>query len=179
ILSQLPDSPLGLALWADAAEDAWLDHEVVAALSELARRVPWRADVWLRLSRAGLRIEWADAREALERAASAPDERESARMALLDLCDLDLSAGDPARAHRWLDGCAPSLGAVDREVGVRGAEGALARGDLVQAAHEVEKVTDDDATDGRGSLVHARLAMARGEADPALDLALRAFVLEA
>src|SRR5262249_51701596 len=99
IVGEVPDSPLGLALWADAAEEAWLDHEVVTALSELATHVPWRADVWLRLGRAGLRIEWPPAREALERAAVAPDERSCARLALLDLADLDLEAGDPSRAQ--------------------------------------------------------------------------------
>jgi hypothetical protein len=84
IVEEVPDSPLGLALWADAAEELWLDHEVVDALSELSKWVPWRADVWLRLGRAGMRTEWPKAREALERAAVAPDERESARQALLD-----------------------------------------------------------------------------------------------
>ena len=178
ILAALPESPLGLALWADAAEDAWLDHEVVAALSRLSEKVPWRADVWLRLGRAGRRIEWPGAREALERAAAAPDERESARLALLDLADLDLAAGDAARAQRWLDRIATSLTIVDREVAVRRAECALAQGDALQAAHEVEKVTGDDALDGRASLVHARLALGRGATPLALDLALRAFVLD-
>src|SRR5262245_12667824 len=54
ILLEAKGSVLGLALWADAAEEAWLDHEAVQALSELAERVPWRGDVWLRLGRAGL-----------------------------------------------------------------------------------------------------------------------------
>ncbi len=178
ILAALPESPLGLALWADAAEDAWLDHEVVAALSKLSEKVPWRADVWLRLGRAGGRIAWPGAREALERAAVAPDERDSARLALLDLADLDLAAGDAARAQRWLDRIAAPLTGVDREVAVRRAEFALAQGDAAQAAHEVEKVTGDDALDGRASLVQARLALGRGEAEIALDLALRAFVLD-
>jgi len=178
ILAALPESPLGLALWADAAEDAWLDHEVVAALSKLSEKVPWRADVWLRLGRAGARIEWPGAREALERAAVAPDERDSARLALLDLADRDLAAGDAARAQRWLDRIAAPLIGVDREVAVRRAEFALALGDAAQAAHEVEKVTGDDALDGRASLVQARLALGRGEAEVALDLALRAFVLD-
>ena len=141
LLAALPESPLGLALWADAAEDAWLDHEVVAALSKLSEKVPWRADVWLRLGRAGARIEWPGAREALERAAVAPDERDSARLALLDLADRDLAAGDAARAQRWLDRIAAPLTGVDREVAVRRAEFALAQGDAAQAAHEVEKVT--------------------------------------
>jgi hypothetical protein len=29
MLLKVPGSPVGLALWADAAERAWLDHEVV------------------------------------------------------------------------------------------------------------------------------------------------------
>ncbi len=134
--------------------------------------------MWLRLGRAGQRVEWPEAREALERAAAAPDERESARLALLDLADLDLAAGDAARAQRWLDRIATPLTVVDREVAVRRAECALAQGDAAQAAHEVEKVTGDDALDGRASLVHARLSLARGETEVALDLALRAFVLD-
>jgi GTP-binding protein EngB required for normal cell division/tetratricopeptide (TPR) repeat protein len=178
ILAQLPDSPLGLALWADAAEEAWLDHEVVTALSELAKRVPWRADVWLRLGRAGLRTEWPGAREALERAATAPDERESARLALLDLADLDLAAGDPERAQRWLDRVPPLLTGVDREVALRRAECALVHGDLASAAHEIEKAGGDDAADGRSALVRARLALGRADVHEAMDLALRALVLE-
>jgi GTP-binding protein EngB required for normal cell division len=180
IVAALPDSPLGLALWADAAEDAWLDHEVCAALSELAKKVPWRADVWFRLARAGRRIDWPGAREALERAATAPDERDSARLALLDLADLDLAAGDPGRAQRWLDRIpAPIDGAPDREVGLRRAECALGRGDLAQARHEAEKaLADEDPTNGREALVKARLAVADGQPAVALDLALRAFILE-
>ncbi len=178
ILAQLPGSPLGLALWADAAEEAWLDHEVVTALSELAKVVPWRADVWLRLGRAGLRIEWPEAREALERAATAPDERESARLALLDLADLDLAAGDPNRALRWLDRVPPVLTGVDRDVALRRAECALFHGDLATAAQEIEKAGGEDAVDGRAALVRARLALGRADLDEAMDLALRALVLE-
>ncbi len=181
IVGALPDSPLGLALWADAAEDAWLDHEAATALLELVKKVPWRADVWLRLARAGRRIEWPGEREALERAATAPDERESARLALLDLADLDLAAGDPARAQRWLDRIAPPLaGGVDREAALRRAECALSRGDLPQARHEAEQgLAEEDAISGREALVKARLALAEGQAAVALDLALRAFILEA
>jgi cellulose synthase operon protein C len=180
IVGALPDSPLGLALWADAAEDAWLDHEAATALLELVKKVPWRADVWLRLARAGQRIEWPGARDALERAATAPDERESARLALLDLCDLDLAAGDPARAQRWLDRIpAPLGGGVDRDASLRRAECAAARGDLAQARSEAEKgLPGEDPTSGREALVKARLAMAEGQTGVALDLALRAFILE-
>jgi GTP-binding protein EngB required for normal cell division len=181
IVGALPDSPLGLALWADAAEDAWLDHEAATALHELAKKVPWRADVWLRLARAGRRIDWPGEREALERAATAPDERESARLALLDLADLDLLAGDPARAQRWLDRIPPVLaGEADHEAALRRAECAIARGDLPQARHEVEQgLAEEDAVSGREALVKARLALADGQPAVALDLALRAFILEA
>jgi GTP-binding protein EngB required for normal cell division len=181
IVGALPDSPLGLALWADAAEDAWLDHEAATALLELAKKVPWRADVWLRLARAGRRIDWPGEREALERAATAPDERDSARLALLDLADLDLAAGDFARAQRWLDRIPPPLaGGVDREAALRRAECAIARGDLREATSVVEKgLAEEDATSGREALVKARLALADGQPAVALDLALRAFILEA
>jgi GTP-binding protein EngB required for normal cell division len=179
IVAEVPESPLALALWADAAEEAWLDPEVVAALTELAKAAPWRADVWLRLGRAGLRTEWPGAREALERAATAPDERASARLALLDLTDLDLAANDPARAARWLDRIAPSItGAVDRDVALRRAECALARGDT-EGAFDFEKALGDEApTDGRVALVRSRLAVARADGLAAVFYALRAFTLD-
>ncbi|AUX22787.1 uncharacterized protein SOCEGT47_032970 [Sorangium cellulosum] len=173
ILSVLPDSAVGLALWADAAEEAWIDHEVVAALSELARRVPWRADVWLRLGRAGQRTGWDGARDALERAAAAPleraaaapEERDAARLALLDLCDLDLAAGDPARAQRWLDRIPAPLSATpDRDVALRRAECALARGDLEGARAAADPLGEPAAIEGRAALVLARLTLAEASA---------------
>jgi GTP-binding protein EngB required for normal cell division len=188
ILASMPGSPIGLALWADAAEDAGIDHEAAAALTELSRFVPWRADVWLRLGRVRARSEDARAREALERAADAPEERDSARLALLDLADLDLASGDPARAVRWLDRiplAAPLATAVadkpappDLEVALRRAESALALGDT-DAARRLAASIDAGRPDGRGALVHARLAIAAGEAARAFDLAMRAFILEA
>ncbi|WP_437627354.1 dynamin family protein [Sorangium sp. So ce1151] len=189
ILSVLPDSAVGLALWADAAEDAWLDEEVVTALADLTKRVPWRADVWLRLGRAGQRIGWDGARNALERAASAPEERDAARLALLDLCDLDLAAGDPARAQRWLDRIpAPLSTAPDRDAALRRAACALARGDLDGARAAAETLGEPAAIEGRAALVLARLALAEAGASAAalppavvtraLDLGLRALVLD-
>ncbi|WP_438011247.1 dynamin family protein [Sorangium sp. So ce321] len=193
ILSVLPDSAVGLALWADAAEDAWLDEEVVTALADLTKRVPWRADVWLRLGRAGQRIGWDGARNALERAASAPEERDAARLALLDLCDLDLAAGDPARAQRWLDRIpAPLSTAPDRDAALRRAACALARGDLDGARAAAETLGEPAAIEGRAALVLARLALAEASAAAgasaaalppavvtrALDLGLRALVLD-
>ncbi|XYI03148.1 dynamin family protein [Sorangium sp. So ce1128] len=193
ILSVLPDSAVGLALWADAAEEAWLDEEVVTALAELTKRVPWRADVWLRLGRAGQRIGWDGARNALERAASAPEERDAARLALLDLCDLDLAAGDPARAQRWLDRIPAPLSTVpDRDAALRRAACALARGDLDGARSAAETLGEPAAIEGRAALVLARLALVEASAAAgtsaaalppavvtrALDLGLRALVLD-
>ncbi|XXY22614.1 dynamin family protein [Sorangium sp. So ce216] len=193
ILSVLPDSAVGLALWADAAEEAWLDEEVVTALADLTKRVPWRADVWLRLGRAGQRIGWDGARNALERAASAPEERDAARLALLDLCDLDLAAGDPARAQRWLDRIpAPLSTAPDRDAALRRAACALAHGDLGGARAAAETLGEPAAIEGRAALVLARLVLAEASAAAgastaalppavvtrALDLGLRALVLD-
>jgi small GTP-binding protein len=191
LLAELPGSALGLALWADAAEDAWLDHEVVHALSELSKKVPWRADVWLRLGRAGLRTEWPHAREALERAAAAPDEREDARTALLDLCDLDLAAGDAPRAARWLerigstltDGAQARSGAgtdasEDRDVALRRAECALALGDIETARVASAEMGDDSPIDGRAALVRAKLSLSAADPEGAIDHATRSFLLD-
>ncbi|HRI70288.1 MAG TPA: hypothetical protein PK156_38920, partial [Polyangium sp.] len=183
ILAEVPGSPLGLALWADAAEDAGLDHEVASALGELAEHVPWRADVWLRLGQAQSRMNDPRAVESFERAANAPEERESAQLALLELCDIDLRTGDPDRAGRWLDRVGASLGAdhktwVDREVALRRAECALALG-RVDAASRVASQLDAERSDGRGALVLAKLAITSGQTSTALDLALRACILDA
>ncbi len=181
ILAELPESVLGLALWADAAEDAWLDHEVVIALNELSKKVPWRADVWLRLGRAGLRAEWPPAREALERAAAAPDEREDARLALFDLCDLDLAAGDPQRAARWLEGVPATLSGTDRELLLRKAECSLLIGDLESAraaAAPLDEEKSDDVPNGRMALVRAQIAAFGGHIQKAVEQALRAYLLD-
>jgi len=182
ILAEVPDSPLGLSLWADAAEDAGIDHEVAAALHELAQHVPWRADVWLRLGQAQTRVGDARAVESFERAANAPEERESAQLALLELCDLDLRGGDPERAGRWLDRMGVTLtgegkGWIDREVSLRRAECALARGNFEVASRLAPRI-DPERIDGRGALVLARLSMASGQTSVALDLALRACILD-
>lgn len=189
ILAHIPDSPLGLALWADAAESAWLDDEAVAALEQLALAVPWRADVWLRLGRAGLRVGYPHAREALERAAAAPDERAAARKALLDLCDLDLAAGDPARALRWLERIPSSLSSGRDEPAIlRRAECALYLGRADEAYALVEGMSDtlgeprEERDPGRRCLLFARLAWTRADGvlarAQALEFALRAFILE-
>ncbi|AKT40686.1 dynamin family protein [Chondromyces crocatus] len=179
ILASLPGSAVGFALWAEAAEEAWLDHEAVTALGELSKKVPWRADVWLRLGRAGLRNGWAGARDALERAASAPEEREAGREALLELCDLDLAGGDPDRAQRWLDRIPSGLGAPDPSVALRRAECALARGEVEAAREAAGSLGDAAPVDGRSALVRAQLALIEGRPEEALDLGLRGLLLEA
>ncbi len=204
ILAVVPDSALGLALWADAAEAAWLDDEALLALAELAKLVPWRADVWLRLGRVALRVGAPGAREAFERAASAPDEPWAARSALLDLADLDLAWGDPARAEQWLDRIPRTMtSGKDEAALLRRAECALARGAVDEAVDLVESLPErlGDAEEradreserqpGRRALLSARVAWAqgvfsleKGGADPvlarqeALRQATRAYILE-
>ena len=178
ILKEVPDSLVGLALWADAAEDAWLDHEVVTALADLGERLPFRADIWLRLGQAGLRTGYPEARDALERAAASADDRESAREALLVLCDLDLSAGDPARARHWLDRVPVLLTGVDPPVLLRRAEISLAFGDVEAAREAAGKLGEPSPLDGRTALLLGRVAYASGDPEGAFDHALRAFMLE-
>ncbi|MFO0615983.1 MAG: dynamin family protein [Polyangiaceae bacterium] len=182
-----PNSLLGLALRANAAEVAWLDHEVTEALSALAEQVPWRADVWLRLGRARLRLGEPTAREALERAVSAPDERPAARLALLDLADLDLHVFDFARASRWLDRIPTSLTEIDPDVLLRRAECALGLLDLDAAKAHLERLGPEppDHIDPRRSLAWARLAWQSGLATPGstlraetVGLALRALLMD-
>lgn len=179
ILKEVPDSLVGLALWADAAEDAWLDHEVVTALTELGERLPFRADIWLRLGRAGLRTGFPGARDALERAAESSDDRASAREALLDLCDIDLAAGDAARARHWLERIPMLLTGADPPVLLRRAECALAFGDLETAREAASKIGEASPLDARAALLHGRIALASGDPAAAFEHALRAFLLDA
>src|SRR5690606_34923995 len=82
ILAELPRSRVALALWADAAEAMWLDHEAVEALSQLAQALPFRADVWLRMAQAEWRLG-RDPRGSLERASDAPEPAQAADAARL------------------------------------------------------------------------------------------------
>ncbi len=190
VLERVPRSPLGLALWADAAAGAWLDHEVVEALERLVEQVPWRQDAWLRLGLAGLRIGSPRAREAIERAATGIGDAASARLALWTLCDLDRAAGDPARALRWLDRAAASAEtgsderaaaeAADEELGLRRAECLLALGD-VDGAQQAAAPLRAPRSDGRDRLLRAaiesRLPAERRSLDP-IEPALAAYILQ-
>lgn len=178
LLAIVSGSPIGLALLADAAELAGLDDEAAEALAELSRAMPWRADPWLRLARAREAIGAPDGevRDALERAASAPEGADAQREALVALADRDLAAGDAERASRWLDRIAPGLDGAD--VALRRVECALARGELARARGEAEDLAKSSPADGRAALALGRLRAADG--DPAAGHALvRAFVLEA
>ena len=209
IVQRVPGSPLGLALWADAAEAAWLDDEALEALSELAEIVPWRADVWLRLGRTALRLMrhaeaeqasslLARARSAFERSAAAPDERPSARLGLFELCDLDLEIADPTRAALWLERVPAQLTSKDEALTLRRAECAVAQGRITDAADLSQGLTDTtgDGTDlardierlpGRRALLLARVAWLGASAgedatlaqSKALKFALRAYILDA
>src|SRR5258708_7650476 len=94
VLARAPDSPLGLALLADACEAGHLDAELALTLEELARRAPSRAQVWVRLAsaRRATGAPSRDERDALLQALALAGAGSPARVdALLGLSDLDLA----------------------------------------------------------------------------------------
>ena len=110
VLDQAPDSPLGLALLADACELAHLDAELALTLEELARRAPSSAEVWVRLARARQATGSPpdEVRDPLIRALAVAQSGSDARVdALIGLADLDLAQGDAARAELWIERAAP------------------------------------------------------------------------
>jgi GTP-binding protein EngB required for normal cell division len=181
LLARVPGSPLGLALWADAAEACLRHDEVVEALTALATKVPWRHEVWLRLGLARLGDAPAEARDALERAARAgATDPGVARDALVALADLDLASGDPARALRWIDRVPTHAAAPDPELALRRAEAWLGLGAVEEAARLAPLLAfASEDPRGRFRLVRARLALSGGDEQQAHALALGAFVLEA
>jgi cellulose synthase operon protein C len=190
LLARVPASPLGLALWAEAADALRLDDEVVEALTALAEQVPWRQEIWLRLGLAAAPVGRTDA---LERAAAGDDPALS-REALLALADLDIQGIEPARAERWLERVPSHPSQPDPELALRRAECALSLGRLDEARRHADAMAGIDGErrgsvgrnapplSGRVRLVEARLAQrwpheARG-GDP-LMMALGAMLLEA
>ncbi|MCL2449892.1 MAG: hypothetical protein FWD17_13180, partial [Polyangiaceae bacterium] len=155
VLERAPDSPLGLALLADACEAAHLDAELAMTLEHLSVRAPSRAEVWVRLARARVATE-ADAeevREALVRAlAVAEAGSEARREALLGLADLDLGQGEATRAELWLERVGPDA-SVD--VTVRRAEVDMLRGNAAEALARLAPLALSP-TDGRAALVRGR-----------------------
>jgi tRNA U34 5-carboxymethylaminomethyl modifying GTPase MnmE/TrmE len=177
VLSRAPDSPIGLALLADAAEAAHLDAELALALEDLARLVPSQAEVWVRLARArrATQAPPGDVRDALVRALSVAESGEAARRdALLELADFDLAQGHGARAELWLERAA--LPERSPAVAVRRAESRLLRGDGVGAARALEGI-EASPTDGRIALARGR-AMAMLDDPEAFGSLVRAMVLD-
>jgi GTP-binding protein EngB required for normal cell division len=191
VLSQAPDSPLGLALLADACEAAHLDAELALTLEELARRAPSSAEVWVRLARArqatGSPAE--EVRDPLVRALTVAQSGSDARIdALIGLADLDLAQGDGARADLWIERAAPvaSTGrlatapAISPEratdIAVRSAEARLLRGDALGAKAALEGA-QAAPTDGRAALVRGRALAMLGDRGAFVPL-IRAMVLD-
>lgn len=178
VLARAPDSPLGLALLADACEAAHLDAELAQTLEALARRAPSRAEVWVRLAHARTTTGAAasEAREALVRAlAVAEAGSEPRRDALVSLADLDLAAGDAARAQLWLDRAAGADRAPD--IVLRRAEASLLRGDAAGANELLESI-ESPPTDARAALARGRALATIGDAAAFTSL-VRAMVLDA
>jgi small GTP-binding protein len=176
VLLRAPDSPLGLALLADACEAAHLDAELAFTLEELARRVPSRAEVWVRLGRARAAIQssTADVREAFARAlAVAESGSDARRSSLIALADLDLDEGQAARAELWLERM-PNDSSPD--LVVRRAQARLGGGDPSGAVALLDTV-NAAPTDGRAALVRGKALSSLG--DPAAFASLlRAMVLD-
>jgi small GTP-binding protein len=178
VLARAPDSPIGLALLADACEAAHLDAELALTLEELALRAPSRAEVWIRLARAreATQASADDVRDALVRAlAVAESGSEARRDALLALADVDLAHGDSARAELWLERAV--LPATDPPAALRRAEAKLLRGDA-SAALKLLDPLDASPADARLALVRGRALSMLGDAAAFLFL-VRAMVLDA
>ena len=178
VLARAPDSPIGLALLADACEAAHLDAELALTLEELALRAPSRAEVWVRLARARQVTQAPpdDVRDALVRGlAVAESGSEARRDALIALADLDLAQGDGARAELWVERAAlPDQSAA---AAVRRAEAKLLRGDAAGAKELLDGV-DASPADGRAALLRGRALAMLGDAS-AFSSLMRAMVLDA
>lgn len=155
IVDELPRSRVGLLLWADAAEAALLDHEVVEALERLSRELPFRADVWYRLAQARHRLGQTPDDD-LFRSAELAEPASAADAARLWLADRDCARGDSARAERWLSQL--SLAGRRSEAAVwRRVEMALDAGDEALARELGSTLPVPPVLDARAWLVRARL----------------------
>ena len=176
ILHRVPQSPLGLALLADACEAGHLEAELALTLEELASRVPSRADVWIRLGRARETVgsPSAETRDAFLRAlAVAEPGSDERREALLWLADLDLASGDGSRAELWLERLG---GQKDHGIAMRRAEARLLQNDVAGARGILDGV-DLDPTDGRAALLRGKTLAAMRDA-ACFPVLLRAYVLD-
>ncbi len=175
LLERAPASPIGLALLADACDEARLEAELLLTLEELARRAPARAEVWVRLGQARRASGAAsdEVRDAWLRALAVAEAGSVARLdALLALADLDLAEQEGSRAELWLARIAVDSPAV----AVRRAEARLLRGNAAGARTLLEAITFAPI-DGRAALTLGRARSELGEAEAFAPL-LRAFVLD-
>jgi small GTP-binding protein len=176
VLQSVPESPLGLALLADACDAAHLEAELALTLEELARRAPSRAEVWIRLghARASTQSATGEVREAFARGlAVAESGSEARRDALVALADLDLAEGQAARAELWLERVPND---TSPELATRRAEARLAGGDPAGALALLDPVTATP-TDGRAALARGRALSSLGSSAAFASL-MRATVLD-
>jgi small GTP-binding protein len=177
VLARAPDSPVGLALLADACEAAGLDAELALTLEELAQRVPSHAEVWMRLgrARAATLAPPEDVRDAFARGLAVAEAGSDARRdALVGLADLDLSVGEGNRAELWLERAA---GDSSPPIQAARAEALLLLGDATGAKKLLDGVTIAP-TDARAQLVIGRTLAALDDAAAFVPL-IRAMVLDA
>ncbi len=157
MLAEVPESPLALVVWADAAEAMFLEDEAREALLSLSRRLPYRADVWLRLaeleSRAGL-----DASVSLQRALQAAEPAEAASIAALRLLERALDAEDEPAVLALTSRLEPEAQSSST-LRFRLAEAALLLGDRDEAYTLVEAGEAPELTDARGWLTLARASI--------------------
>jgi predicted Zn-dependent protease len=175
VLSRAPDSPIGLALLADACEAAHLDAELALTLEDLARRAPSRAEVWVRLSRArqATLASNDDVRDALLQALAVAEPGSRARAdALIALADVDLAAGDGARADLWLE----RITDADPALALRRAEARLLQRDPAGAKALLASVSWP-STDGRAALAMGAALAELGDPSAFASLS-RAMVLD-
>ncbi len=176
LLELMPDALQGQSLWAESAEAAGLDEEAAQALERLVERLPFRADVWLRLAQARARLGQSP-REALERAVVEGWPVDASDAARIWLCDLDMWRGDVERAERWLERCSPETKSQSAW-GWRQVEVLLDTGRRHEALEQAAELPQPATLDGPGWLVQAKLWATQG--NPAADWALeRALSLEA
>ncbi len=178
LLAKVPGSPIGLALLVEACEQASQPSEALEALRELCASAPWRGELWVRLGEAleGVGAPAQEQAAAVQHALEPEMDRTARRRALLKLADLDLAAGDPLRANRWLDGL--RLAATSPDVALRALEVALALGDQSGVQSALGDLGTPDVLDGRATLAAGRAGLMLGQPE-ALDQLLRAFILDA
>ncbi|HEU5073220.1 MAG TPA: dynamin family protein [Polyangiaceae bacterium] len=156
LLEEVAESPVALAVWADAAEAMLLESEAREALGRLVQLLPYRADVWLRLGQAEARAG-ADPSESYRQALLAGEPREAALAALVPLIEQALDAGDLSAAQA-LARRVPADGPVPRALSRRLAELALALGDASQALRHLQGLAPE-LLDARGWVAWGQLAL--------------------